>query len=386
MSHDSLRGKSVLVTGATGCVGGRLVERLVQVEGAHVRALVRNAAHAVRIARLPVDLAQGHLLDSDAVDRAVEGCDVVMHCAFGSDGDATTQRQVTVEGTENLLKAAQAHRVQRFVHVSTIAVHGTAPGENVRETAPYQYVPSSVYTNSKIDAEKLALAYRERGLPVVVMRPSDVFGPYSAPWTIGPVRDLKNGTLKFVEGAAGTCCPIYVDDLVEGLVQGAVNPQAVGEIFLLVNDPVPWLEFFEYYRRMLGCAAIPILERSQWQAQWNRQAFATNSLGRTLAYAGSPRARQVLGQAFLLGRGVTLLSKIVPARIKHPLLHRADALYHAKRWPEILPSPAQVEFFAARRSYDGTKAAEVLGFHPRHSLARGMEKTSDWLAYAGYLS
>jgi len=100
-----LRDSRILVTGGTGFIGGRLVEHLVLKYGADVHALVRNFARAPRIARFSIKMFPGDVTDPEAVDRAVENCDIVFHCAYGGAGGATQQKRATVRGMENVLKA-----------------------------------------------------------------------------------------------------------------------------------------------------------------------------------------------------------------------------------------------------------------------------------------
>src|SRR3954470_21231111 len=131
-----LTNATVLVTGATGFIGGRLAERLIVEHGARVRALVRTFGRAARLARFPIELAQGDLTDAASVDRAVAGCDYVFHCAYGSDGQDDSRRVVNAQGTRNVLEAALKHHVKRVVHTSTVTVYGNTPDGPLDESAP----------------------------------------------------------------------------------------------------------------------------------------------------------------------------------------------------------------------------------------------------------
>src|SRR4051812_5654936 len=242
---SALYGRTVLVTGATGFIGGRLVEHLIRAEGANVRALVRNFARAPRLARFPVEMVAGDLLSPDALDRAVAGCDVVFHCAYGNGGDESARKNVTVRGTELLLEAALRHHVRRFVHTSTFSVYGDPPSGDLTEDAPRKYT-GATYGDSKIDAEKLALGYCAKGLSVSVVQPTIVYGPFGSTWTSKPIEQLSTGRVILVNGSSGTCNAVYVDDVVAAMLRAAVVDAAHNQAFLISgSDSLTWSAFFD---------------------------------------------------------------------------------------------------------------------------------------------
>src|SRR3990170_1568647 len=124
----------VFITGAGGFIGGRLAEVLHCSGWPAVCAGVRRWSSAARVGRLPIDIVRCDVTDAKQVHAALDGVSAVVHCAAGS-------RDVTVDGTRNMLEAAFAHGVERFVHVSTIDVYGNSLGE-VYEDSPYRYTGS----------------------------------------------------------------------------------------------------------------------------------------------------------------------------------------------------------------------------------------------------
>ena len=112
--------KNILITGATGFVGNRLAERLALGTDYNVTAMVHrfSGPGLARLARLPINLIQADLLDEASLLKAVENCHIIVHLAYGTSGDETVKRQITVSGTENILKAAlknkgsQSHTLQ----------------------------------------------------------------------------------------------------------------------------------------------------------------------------------------------------------------------------------------------------------------------------------
>src|SRR3954462_12358629 len=185
-----LNGARGLVTGATGFIGGRLVERLVREEGASVRALVRNFANAPRIARFAIEMIPGDLSSADVLERAAAGCDVVFHCAYGAQGTDAERRVVNVQGPERVLAAALAAGCRRVVHVSTMSVYGDPQHGDIDETATRRYT-GSADGDRKIDGENLALGYWDRGLSVAIVQPTVVYGPFGLTWTIKPLQQLQ---------------------------------------------------------------------------------------------------------------------------------------------------------------------------------------------------
>lgn len=309
----SLRGRRILVTGGTGFIGCRLVEKLVLEHGAAVRVLVRRFGNAARVARLDVDLVHGEVTDPNAVGRAIQGCDVVIHCAYGNDGDPDQQRAVNVEGSRIVGEKALEAGVSRMVHVSTIAVYGRMPDGDVDEITP-SCGPGDHYSKTKREAEEILFdMHRRAGLPVTIIRPTCVYGPYGLAFTIHPLRELRTREVVLVNGGDGLCNAIYVDDLVDGTLLAAVQPAALGETFNLSGEsPLTWRDFYTTYEQMLGKRSTIAMTADEVRA-CAREIYSEHMLA---FYSAKPRfridkAKRLLGfqPVFDFERGMELTAK-----------------------------------------------------------------------------
>jgi nucleoside-diphosphate-sugar epimerase len=236
-----LKGKTVLITGATGFVGGRLVEKLVLEQQARVRTLVRNFGRASRLARFPIEFIAGDITDAAAVRQAMHGCEIVFHCAHESALPGQRQKLAATQGTQNICATALELGVEQMIHVSSLAVYGPTPPGDLTEASPWQPTDHSYMVAKRLTERMVLDLHQEAGLPVVVLQPTAVYGPYCRPWTLQPVEDLKTGLVPLVDGGQGYCNAVYIDDAVEAMLLAATNPAVRGETFLISGEePVTW--------------------------------------------------------------------------------------------------------------------------------------------------
>lgn len=390
-----LNGKRVLVTGGTGFIGGRLTERLILDCGAEVRTLVRNFSRATRIARFPVNMFPGDVLDTDSLEAAAQGCDVIFNCMAATDGSEAKQRHVNFDGTRNVFEAALRAGCRRVVHISTIMVYGAAADGDLDETAPRNY-SGDVYSDSKLDAEKLAFEYAEkRRLPVTVIQPTVVFGPFGPAWTTRVLGDVKNGRVILIDGGSGLCNAVYVDDIVSALMLAAVRDEAVGEAFLISGaTPVTWREFYGAYEKMLGCCGTASLSMKEavdiYHNVVRRKSILRESLNALLEDSDLRWRVKETVEISALRR---FAQAVTPAKVRTALKRRLTgdpaapsakvANGHVK---PILPAhPSALRYQAARTHVRINKARKLLGYEPQFNFATGMELTAEWARWAGLL-
>lgn len=330
-----IRGLSALVTGASGFIGGRLAERLALEEGVRVRAMVRNPKKAERLRKLPLEVVQADLLDLPSLRRAINGCDLVFHCAalVRETGDRNEFYRTNVQGTENILKVSNDTGIKKFIHFSSVAVYGMNPPDGSDESTPFQPC-GNLYCDTKIASEKAVwAAHQETRLPVVVIRPVNVYGPYSSAWTILPIKLINSGQMKLINGGAGINNCIYIDNLLDATLLATKRDESVGQVYLISDGvPVTWKEFFGYYAQMAGKPSIRSVP--QWLAK-------------------------------LITLGIEITSKFSG---KPPKITREG-----------------IRFLTCQSQFNIEKARQELGYQPRFSLQEGMKLTEQWLREAGYL-
>ncbi len=331
---EKLAGRRVLITGANGFIGNRLAERLTVEEGAFVRGMVRSSLDPSAYSDKLEQFA-GDVTDPAAVRSAVEGCDIVVHCAArqGGRGRLADFRRVNVEGTLNLLRATVEMGTRRFIHISTINVHGMPPPRNANADSPLCF-SGDYYSRSKAEGEQAASQFAlEHRLPFVIIRPGCTYGPRSDAWTLQPLARVRRSRLVLVGRGDGICNAIYIDNLIDLVLLTMKKDAATGQAFMGTEGRgVAWRNFYGAYAGMLGKTKLNSMPR--WVA-----------LNAALCFE--------------------MLAKVTG------------------RSPRLALS--SVRFYSHKVVFDIEKSIRLLGYRPRVSFEEGMNRTREWLVATGKL-
>ena len=230
----------VCVTGGTGFVGGALVRRLVA-EGSQVRVLARPSPRADELEAKGAEVVRGDLSDGAAIQRAVEGAEVVYHIAAKVEGHGSRDQffETNVGGTERVLAASLRAKARRVVHLSSIAVYGlTAADTAINEVTPFDDVPEDrdFYAQSKIEADRLAMTIgADTEMGVTILRPGVIYGPgRPLPTALLGARIRK---LDFVFGRPEQPFPLnYIENLIDAMTVVARVADRVSRQFIVIDD------------------------------------------------------------------------------------------------------------------------------------------------------
>jgi predicted dehydrogenase/nucleoside-diphosphate-sugar epimerase len=225
-----------LVTGASGSLGRAIVNRL-RGEGKRVRAFVRRIPdHPVD----GVDYCFGNLGDPSAVDRALKGAEIVIHCGAAMKGGWPEHKGGTVVGTQNVIDACKKHHVRQLVHISSMSVidwAGSAGNGPVSEAAALEPRPDErgAYTRAKLEAEQLVVDAAHGGLPCVILRPGQIFGG-GIPLINGAIARNAGGRWLVLGDGKLELPLVYIDDVVDA-VSRAIDKKLVGGEVIQIIDP-----------------------------------------------------------------------------------------------------------------------------------------------------
>jgi 2-alkyl-3-oxoalkanoate reductase len=327
--NEALKNKHVLVTGATGFIGGRLAQRLAEEEGAIVTGTGRNLDKVSFLKDVGVDLFSVDLRDTAQYRELLAGKEVLFHvAAWMRQSDETDAYTHNVEAVESLIRLAAEVGVRRFVQVSTIAAYGVPTQNQVDEEYPLDTTQEEPYGRTKAQGELRAFAVaKEVGIEMTAVRPALVYGPRAQSWSINMVKLIKKGTPVIFGDGSGHAYPLYIDNLVDGMLLTAVHPAAAGEAFNLSDPVITMAQFFTYYAQM--CDIKP-RRMPMWGA---RLLLIANNLFNLHLPINENRLKQIRLKVF----------------------------------------------------YPTTKIEQRLGYRTRIPIDEGMRRTETWLRQEGYL-
>lgn len=323
MEHDYLVGQDdlILVTGASGFIGSRLVECLLNYGFRNLRCFVRPSSNSLAIAKLEhhrtdaarLEVLRGNLLSREDCVSAVKDAKVIFHLAAGrgekSFPDAFLNSVVT---TRNLLEAALHHNsLRRFVNISSFSVYANAErasGRALDESCPVETHPElrgEAYCYGKVKQDEIVQEYGERfGMPYVIVRPGYVYGPGN-PTITGRVGIGTFGLFLHL-GGSNTIPFTYVDNCAEAIALAGLTKGVDGEVFNVVDDELVSSRNFlrlykqkvkkfrslylphavsyllcylwEGYSRWSESQLLPSFNRRKWHSYWKKTRYRNDKL------------------------------------------------------------------------------------------------------------
>ena len=355
----------IFITGAAGFVGSRLVEIVKENYTAEVNVLLRNISRAARISRYQLNYFQGNITDEGVLEKAICGCDAVVHCAHDFSSD-----EINLTAADIIAKLCLKHNVKRLIYISTVGVHLCSDEKSMNENSALNY--SWPYAANKLQVEKKLLNYySSQKLPVIILRPSIIYGPFAGVWTNGFVRELMELRVIFPFNGNRICNAVYIDDVVQSIIKAIETPAEIeGQAYLVSGkDKVTWKEFINAYRQYPGLQDVVYWDDEQ-SAKWYEQLKQTPSMEikpslkkDPISYLKSKIFYRIYQQ---LLKNSFLKSKLLAAKTKIPR-------------PLKYPASDSYEIFGCTAKVDLQKIQTELGYKPEFDLAAGMKKTQIYL-------
>jgi len=267
----------ILITGATGFIGAHLLQQLLAAGYRRIRILTRPGSPTELVEDLlpRVEVREGDLLDIFSLEQALQGVEVVFHCAaivsFDPAEEAAMMR-ANVEGTANLVNTALLLGTPKLIHLSSIAALGRSrEGATIDESAKWERSPFNTrYAISKFQGEMEVWRGRAEGLNVAIANPSIVLG--SGYWESGPPHFFQLVDQGFRFYPAGTAGLVDVRDVARFL-QLLLEEDIQGERFILNADHYPYRRLLTAIAQQLGrrppsVKVGPVLRRLAWRFAW----------------------------------------------------------------------------------------------------------------------
>ncbi len=326
--------QKVLVTGASGFVGGHVVHAL-QARGMAVRCLVRRTSRVDFIESMAPDLAIGDVTQPETIGPALEGIDAVVHCAgITKSPSKAGYFKVNEQGAKNLYAACRAHaaRLTKVVHVSSLAALGPSTGgaQVTEDCIPH---PVSDYGESKLAGQRVAASFMG-AFPLSIVVPPAVYGPRDADFYLY-FKLIARGIVPLLGPGTNHLSLVYVKDLAAAIVDILISKRSPGRSYLVDDGVVhTWSS--------VACAISQTMNRSP------RAVHLPVIAARVAGVIGDLRSK-ITGKA------------------------------------SIVNSQKVREFLQASWTCSSRRVCDELGFRPQYPLARGMEETFTWYKEKGWL-
>ena len=361
-------GTTVAVTGGTGFIGGRLVERLAQGRN-EITCLIRGSEAGTRLHRAGARIRTLDLADVEAVRAALQGIDVVFHLAYDWDDADWNHKALRA-----LIEACRSNGCRRLVHVSSFVVYEIPNEGEASEESP-ETTAAGGYAHTKLELEaELLKAVRDKGVPGTIVQPTIVYGPFSRPWSMDPADMLRHGTVVLPGGGEGICNAVYVDDVVSAMILAAVRPEAIGQRYLISGPaPITWREFYE------GMASAVGVNGPQYQPA-SVIARANSRAGKLRRLVADPE--HVIRRVVSIGpfrKVVTRLLRVLPNGVRRSAHDRLFGPTTRRRGYVHVPNLGHLSFLQGRATISSAKAREELGYAPAFSFDKGIVPTARYL-------
>ena len=344
-------GRKVMVTGATGFIGRRLVQSLLRA-GADVSVLTRSRSS---LAHMPqaVRASIGSMSNPNVLEKVLDGKEIVFNLAY----DVRASAAENLAAFDVLLSAAAKMRVGRVVHTSSIVVYDAWPGADCDEDSGMNRPGGSPYRQAKIAMEKRLMA---GPLPAAILQPTIVWGPGSALWTDGFARALRAGGV-VIPTPEGLCNGVFVDDVVQACLKSAQLPDLGQERFVISGpDPFAWSALVDGYAAILGTRGAIRVPAEDIARQLGPRPDEGGDHGPSLAARISALGRRVLGT-----RRFETLVEVAKSRLS--------------KGGVLSPNHHLFEEYMGRGVCRTDRARQRIGYAPEYDLARGLSATTEHL-------
>jgi len=324
-------GERLLITGATGMVGGSIAQRAVEA-GYQVRALVRPQSDRSQLEGLGVEMIEGDLARPESLPPAVVGMDLVVHAAakVGDWGSADDYRAINVVALEHLLTAVEHEgQLKRWIQISSLGVYPARHHYGTDETTPTDLAGLDGYTRTKAESENVVKRHmEENGLPAVILRPGFVYGPGDRHVLPRLIERIQSGKMKLIGDGKKLLNNTYSGNLSDAVILALQKDGLLGETFNIRDERLVTREEF---------------------------------MGAIADYLGRPRPGKV------------------PLWVARTLAGVVEPLARARRKPEApILTKARIKFLTLNLDYSIAKAKQMLDYQPKVDFQDGIREALDW--------